>query len=334
MTAAALAGCGDVSVVHLEAFWELGIELVAIADTEPEGRARAAALAPGVPVVEDHHQLLEQVRSDVVHVTTPHHQHAQVTSDVLAAGIHVVQEKPLANTLAADQQLVQAAQASTAKLGICFQNRYNLTAQALKQVLDDGDLGEVQGAYASVVWSRTPDYYQARPWCGRWSTAGGGLLINQAIHTLDLLQWLFGEPVEVRGQAASLRYGEVSEVEDVATAWFTHPGGITSTFVGSLTNAVHRNVELEVYGSKGVATVAGGLHVRLLDGSTRDVAERVVTTTGRSYWGLSHQAFIADFHSRLDDPEPFWIGPGEAMASLRMLKEVYRQSFDESVGHQ
>ncbi|MGO4957846.1 Gfo/Idh/MocA family protein [Luteococcus sp. Sow4_B9] len=338
-TTAAIVGCGDVSLVHFEAIRALGIELVGVADVDPAGLARARQLAPDVLGFESHKELLAAVRPDVVHVTTPHDQHTQITLDLLAAGVNVIQEKPLANTLTAAHCIVEASQHTSARLGICLQNRYNNSAQALKQVLEDGELGDVLGAYASVVWTRTPDYYQAKPWRGRWQNAGGGLLINQALHTLDLLQWFLGEPTAVSGRAATLKYGDVIEVEDSATAMFTHPstvveGGITSTFVGSLTNTVHRPVEIEIYGTKGTATIADGLHLRFDDGRAKDLAERVVPSGGRSYWGMSHQALIEDFHGRLGDDEPFWIGAEQAMPSLRMLKEIYAQTWPDTSRHQ
>ncbi|WP_420176427.1 Gfo/Idh/MocA family protein [Luteococcus sp. OSA5] len=338
-TTAAIVGCGDVSLVHFEAFQALGIELVGVVDVDPEGLARAKRMAPGVPGFASHKDLLAKVKPDVVHVTTPHHQHAQITRDLLVAGVHVIQEKPLANTLTAAQCIVEASQSSTSRLGICLQNRYNESSRAMKQVLEDGELGEVLGAYASVVWTRTPDYYQSKPWRGRWQEAGGGLLINQALHTLDLVQWFLGEPTQINGRAATLKYGDVIEVEDSCNAMFTHPASagqpaVTTTFVGSLTNAVHRPVEIEVYGSKGTATIRNGLHLRFSDGRSKDIAERVVPSGGRSYWGMSHQALIEDFHSRLDDPVPFWIGAEEAMPSMRMLKTIYAETWPETAHHQ
>ncbi|MEL4356979.1 MULTISPECIES: Gfo/Idh/MocA family protein [unclassified Luteococcus] len=349
MTTAVIVGCGDVAGVHFEALQALGIGLLAVVDTDPAvlarttGRLQTLGLqVPGLGSVDD---LLAAIDAgsiawpDVVHVTTPHHQHAPVTVPLLGAGLNVIQEKPLANTLVAGQQLVEAAASAEGRLGVCFQNRYNAGNQALKKILEDGELGEILGGYASVVWTRTPDYYQAKPWRGRWDQAGGGLLINQALHTLDLLQWFLGDPTEVRGSASTLKYRGVIEVEDSAQALFTHPAHgdqpeVTSTFVGSLTNAVHRNVEVEIYGSLGTATMADGLHVRYADGRTLDVAERVVPTTGRSYWGMSHQLLIDDFHRQLGSPRPFWIGPQEAMASLRMLKAVYADTWPQAGHHQ
>ena len=192
MSTAAIIGCGDVSHVHVEAIEAVEeIELVAVCDTDPAALA-AAVERYGVPGFADHRALLAQMRPDVAHVCTPHHQHASVALDLLDAGVHVLVEKPLAHTCAEAERLVEAAERSDTRMGVCFQNRYNATAQAARELLDSGEVGSVLGVAATVMWTRTPDYYRAKPWRGRWETAGGGLLINQAIHTLDLVQWLGG----------------------------------------------------------------------------------------------------------------------------------------------
>lgn len=324
---AAVIGCGDVSAVHFEAIADLdGIELVAVCDTDP-GRLDAASRRHGVPGYASHAELLDAVRPDVVHVATPHDQHVQASVDALAAGVNVIQEKPVAHTLAEGQRLVDAAATASAKIGICFQNRYNVTSQELRRLLDSGELGAVRGAYASVVWTRSEDYYRARPWRASWEQAGGGLLINQAIHTLDLVQWLFGGVETVSGHAATRCFGAVSEVDDVAEMVLTHPGGTRTAFYGSLAAPQHRPVEIEVDTEHAYVTLKRGLKVRWKDDRPRDqYAERVAPSGGRSYWGVSHQLLIADFYALLDDPEPFWISPAESMKSLAILKEVYRQS--------
>src|SRR4051794_28655643 len=126
MTTAAVIGCGDVSVVHLQAIGNLaGVELAGVCDTDP-GRAAAAAQRYGVPAFAGHRELLDAVRPDVVHVCTPHHQHAPVALDCLDAGVAVLVEKPVAHTIAEADRLVAAArERPQVKVGICLQNRYN-----------------------------------------------------------------------------------------------------------------------------------------------------------------------------------------------------------------
>ncbi|MDA8439336.1 MAG: Gfo/Idh/MocA family oxidoreductase [Propionibacterium sp.] len=327
MTTAAIIGCGDVSVVHGEAIDALaGIELVAVCDTQPAALAEAVSRY-GVPGFTDHRDLLASPqRPDVVHICTPHHEHVPVALDCLAAGVHVLTEKPLASTIEDAERLIGAAEAGSARVGVCFQNRYNATSQAARRLIDSGALGAVLGATATVMWTRTADYYRAKPWRGRWATAGGGLLINQAIHTLDLVQWLVGDVVDVSGHASTRLYGELIEVEDTAEMLLTHRGGARSLIYGSLANVVHAPVTIDITAERGSLSIRGDLTVTHADGRVEVVPERRASSSGRSYWGVSHEMLIEDFHSRLDDDAPFWIGPREAIKSLRILKDVYAQS--------
>ena len=341
-----LIGCGDVSVVHIEALRDIeGLELVGIADTDPQARARAAE-ATGVPGFASTQELIDGVHPDAVHVTTPHDEHIDPSLTALAAGVHVLQEKPLAHTLAEGRRLVDAAEAAGAagaagegaagaktsgtKVGICFQNRYNLASQRLHEMLGSGELGAVRGAWASVVWTRSADYYRARPWRGTWEGSGGGLLINQAIHTLDLVQWLLGGVERTDGHVATRKFGDVIEVEDTAELLLHHPGGATTSFYATLTAPQHRPVEIELDCEHAYVSLRGGteggLTIRWADGRVDTVGERSVTSGGRSYWGVSHELLIRDFYERLEEPEPFWIGPREAMASMEILTEAYRLS--------
>ncbi|MPV36895.1 Gfo/Idh/MocA family protein [Georgenia subflava] len=327
MPTAAVIGCGDVATVHFEAIAAIDdIDLVAVCDTDPDVLA-AAVEAYGVPGFADHRALLAEMRPDVVHVCTPHDQHVPVALDCLAAGVNVLTEKPLAHTLEDAERLVAAAEEGEARIGVCFQNRYNATSQAAREVLDSGELGKVVGATATVMWTRTPDYYRAKPWRGRWETAGGGLLINQAIHTLDLLQWLVGDVTGVAGHAATRVYGDVIEVEDSAEVVLSHADGARSVFFGTLGNVVNAPVTLDITAERGALSLRGDLTITYADGRVETVAERQAPSGGRSYWGVSHELLIRDFYARLGDAEPFWISPREAMKSLRILKDVYAQSF-------
>ncbi|MDQ0616830.1 Gfo/Idh/MocA family protein [Arthrobacter globiformis] len=329
-TTAAVIGCGDVSSVHFEAIAKLdGATLVGVCDPDPQRLASAQA-AYGVPGFADHLSLIEAVRPDVVHICTPHDRHASVAADCLERGVHVIVEKPLAHTLAEGRRLVEAASGGRTKIAVCFQNRYNATAQAMYSLLSTGGLGRVLGASATVMWQRTAEYYLSRPWRGSWAGGGGGLMMNQAIHTVDLLQWLVGDVTAVSGNASTRFLGGTIEVEDTAEFVAEHANGARSAFYATLAHAANAPVTLEVVTEEAVLSLRGDLTVTYADGRVEVVPERRSESGGRSYWGASHELLITDFYARLDDADPFWISPAEAEKSLRIVKDVYLQSYPES----
>lgn len=323
----ALVGCGDISPLHLDAIAQASdAELVAVCDTDPE-RLRATADAVGVPGYADHLTLFDTVRPDVVHVTTPHSTHADIAVDALERGIHVVLEKPLAHDRTAGRRLVDAAAASTAHIAVCFQNRYNTTSQRAKEILDSGELGRVTGAAATVMWSRPAAYYRNRPWRGTWAGGGGGLLMNQAIHTLDLLQWLVGDVEQVRGSAGTRVLGDVIEVEDTADMVMQHVGGVQSIFYATLAHTVNAPITLDVIAEHGTLSLRGDLTIARADGTVEVVAEAVTAVGERAYWGASHARLIHDFYRSVDERTPFPIDAAEAFKTLAIIQDLYDQTY-------
>jgi predicted dehydrogenase len=332
MTRAAVIGCGTISIVHLAAITSLeGVDLVGVCDTDAD-RAVAAGRTYGVPWFTDHAELLEAVRPQAVHICTPHHEHVPVAIDSLDAGVAVLLEKPVAATVPeADRLIAAASLRPEVTVGVCLQNRYNTTVQAARALLGTGELGRVLGASATLLWHRDPAYYQARPWRGRVRESGGGVLINQAIHTVDLLQWLLGEVVAVRGHTGRYVLDGVVDVEDTASVVLDHAGGARSVLFATVTNVTDTPVTVEIVTEQTVLLIRGDLTVTYLDGRIETVTERRVDTGGRAYWGASHELLIADFYRTLDQPQPFWIDPEEGSRSLRLVDRIYRlNSFENA----
>ena len=327
MTTAAVIGCGDVSIVHLEAIEALAdSQLLAVCDTDPVTATEVAGRW-GVPPFADHHSMLAAVRPDVVHVCTPHDQHAPVVLDCVAAGVSVIVEKPLAHTLAEAEKVVAASDAAPAvRIGVCFQNRYNQTVQATRRLLESSSLGAVLGGTATLSWHRSADYYRARPWRGEAARSGGGVLINQAIHTIDLMQWLLGEVMAVSGRAGRYLLDPPIEVEDTASVVLEHAGGARTVVFATNAGVVDSPITTEIVTEQATLLIRQDLTISWADGRVETVAERRAASGGRGYWGVSHKLLIADFYARLGDAEPFWIGPREATKSLRICAQVYALS--------
>lgn len=317
---AVIVGCGDVSSVHFDALAEMsGAACVAVCDRDPETLQRAMTMY-GIPGFSDHRALFEVTRPDVVHICTPHNEHAQIAVDALDAGIAVLLEKPLASTLAEGESILEAARRSTARIGVCFQNRYNPTSVALHDAITSRRYGNVLGARAQVMWTRTAEYYRAKPWRGTWEGGGGGLLMNQAVHTIDLVQWLLGEVTDVRGGISTLLFGDTIEVEDTAAAVLHHAGGVRTNFYATLTHFADTPVLIEVVCDQATLRLEGDLRVKHSDGTIEVLAEADVVRTARNYWGASHARLINDFYAGTG---PFWIDAAEAMHSLRIVQAVY-----------
>lgn len=325
---AAIVGWGDVAAVHHAAIEAIeGVELVGVVDTEPSRRA-AAITATGVPAFDSVFELIDAVAPDVIHIATPHDQHISPALDAVARGVHVIVEKPLAAHLSDAQRLLRASISVGVKVGVCYQNRYNVSSVELRRLLDAGVLGAVRGAYASVVWTRTADYYRSKPWRASQVRSGGGLLINQAIHMLDLVQWFMGDVRAAHGRVAAHKFAEVTDVEDTCEALFTHADGVQTSFYATLTAPANRPVELELDCENAQVILRDGLTVAWRDGRVERFEERRAASGGRAYWGVSHELLIRDFYGKVADPEPFWIGPDEAMKSLRLLKAIYSSSLE------
>ena len=324
----AVVGCGDISAVHLAVIEaHPGAELVAVCDADP-WRLATAADKFGVPGYATHGELVAASAPDVVHVCTPHNTHAPIAIDLLDAGVDVILEKPVGHTREAARALAEAAERSSGMLGVCFQNRYNAPVEQAKRLLDSGELGAVAGASATVLWHRDEAYYRSRPWRGRWETGGGGLLMNQAIHTIDLLQWLLGDVESTSGGVATRMLADVIEVEDTADMVLTHAGGARSTLFATLSNIVDAPVAIEIVAEHATLTLRGDLTVAWQDGRVEVVSERVHAPAERAYWGVSHERLIADFYAAVRRREPFWIDVAEASKSLAIIQDVYDQTFE------
>ncbi|SDG23923.1 Gfo/Idh/MocA family protein [Pseudonocardia oroxyli] len=253
MMRAAVIGCGNVAGNHAAAYRELAdVELVAVTDVDP---ARAAALAArfGTRAVDP--QELFGLGLDLVSVCTPHPTHEAVVVRAAAHGVHVLCEKPIAVDLGAAGRMIAAAEAAGVQLGVLFQRRFWPAARRIRAALDDGALGRPVLAHASVLLHREPEYYTAAAWRGTWATDGGGVLMTQAVHNIDLLQWFMngaGEAVEV--SAAHTTVTHPVEVEDTAVATIRFAGGGLATLAASTAVTPGLGTRVQVSGSTG-ATV-------------------------------------------------------------------------------
>lgn len=233
-----IVGCGRIAGNHARAFGAVpGVEVVGCMDTDPQ-RARAFAAEHDLAVAAGDFETLVAAGLDAVTVCTPHPTHESVVLAAAAAGLHVLCEKPLAVTTAAADRMIAATDAAGVRFGVLFQRRFFPAARRIRAAIDDGTFGTPTLGEASVLLHRPADYYTADAWRGSWESDGGGVLMTQAIHQIDLLVHFLGRPVEVSGFIRTHTHGEHIETEDSASAVVAFESGATATITAT-TGAAH-----------------------------------------------------------------------------------------------
>lgn len=320
----AIVGCGAISKVHAAVLKSMpDVRVAACADIV---KPRAEALAEGLnaKVYDSLDEMLDNEQIDVLHICTPHALHTPMILKTVSRGIAVFSEKPPAVTF--DQWEALCALPDSARVGVCFQNRYNPETQAIRGLLDAGTYGKILGSRAFVTWKRDGKYYESSPWRGTWLEAGGGALANQAIHTLDLMVSLLGAPTASETRMENRHLRGMIEVEDTVES-FIRFGGATGIFYCTTAYAGDAPVLLEILCERATLRIErSGLDILLDDGTREHRAFSRPEPLGKSYWGNGHVPCIRDFYDRMGDNLPPAIGIPEIDATMRLMLEMYAQN--------
>ena len=219
-----IVGCGMIAKFHARAIAEItGAKLVACYNrTTPKAEALAAEF--GGQAYTDLDAMLAREDLQIVTVCSPSGAHMEPTLAAARAGKHVIVEKPLDVTLERCDAMIRACEEAGVKLATIFPSRFHRSSQLLKQAVEAGRFGKLTLGDAYVKWFRTQKYYDSGAWRGTWQFDGGGALMNQAIHSVDLLLWLMGDVVEVSAYTTLLAHERI-EVEDVAIATLRFKSG-------------------------------------------------------------------------------------------------------------
>ena len=235
-----------------------GMELVAVCDTVSARREYCEKAFPQAKIYEDYQLLLRDGDVDAVIIAVPHPLHSEIASAALTAGKHVLLEKPVDIAVSRAKELNKIAEESGKVFGIMFNQHTNDLFQRAREIIRGGQLGELKRSVWIITnWYRTQHYYDSGSWRATWAGEGGGVLLNQAPHNLDLWQWICGMPSEVTGFCDIAKYHHI-EVEDDVTIFVRYPNGATGTFITSTGEAPGTN-RLEITGTLGKIILENGL---------------------------------------------------------------------------
>ena len=326
-----LIGAGNISDTHAAAAAAIdGVRIAAVCGRTREKAARLAARVGATPY-DQLNRFLEHRPMDLVVIGSPSGLHAEQGIAAAKQGLHVLTEKPIdVTTLAADRLIAEADRAGVT-LGVIFQDRMKPDVQRLKALLDAGRLGTPILASASVRWHRPPEYYQASAWRGTRALDGGGALMNQGVHSVDLLLWLFGPVLRVFGKAATRLHP--IEVEDTVVAVLEFASGAIGTLEAATSAYPGYPRRIELTGSEGTVRLEGD---RLVAIDLRQAVEEQVATGANPVSvaasspvvadTTAHRAVLEDFIAAIGRGGPPACDGAQGRASVAVIEAIYRSS--------
>lgn len=327
---AGIIGCGNIFPMHAASIQLTDIaQVVAVSDVKEE-RAKQAASKYNCSYYTSYEEMIDKEELDVVHICTPHHLHEPMTIYAANKGLHVLTEKPMSITAEDAERMVNTCKEKGVTLGVIFQNRYNPGSQLIKDALMDGSLGQVLGAKCMVTWNRSDEYYSQSDWKGTWEMEGGGVLIDQAIHTMDLMRWFVGDEIEYVDAQLGNRAHQLIQVEDSVEGVVKFKNGVFAGFYAINYYSYDAPVEIEVHCTKGIAKmVADRATIKYNDGKevTRDKNPNEVIEYGdgvKYYWGVSHSKQIRDFYYSLQEGTTPYIDGSDALITQKMVAAIYQ----------
>lgn len=325
---AAVVGCGNISRMHFGALNDIeGVDIVAVADIKKDRADEKAALY-NAKAYYNFEDMLENEDIDSLHICTPHYLHTSMAVAALKKGINVLIEKPC-SVNAEEIELLRKTQKETGKqVAVCFQNRYNSSSVLIKNAIESKEYGDVKSIRAFVTWDRGENYY-SDDWHGTLKKECGGVLINQAIHTIDLVQYFGGEIENIISHIFNDHLKDIIEVEDTATVLLNLKSGAKAVIYATLAYGENSDVIIEVAFESGVKLRSEGERLYKInsDGKMEEILEKSgLVSLGQSYWGHGHSALINDFYDCLKTGRHFEIDSFEGGKAAEIVAECYSQN--------
>ena len=326
-----IVGCGNIFTMHATSVASFSdAEIVGVCDIKPD-RAQHAAEKFGTKAYTDYKEMLNEQKPDVLHVCLPHYLHPIVSKNAIERGINVLCEKPLSIRMEDALENVKLAKEKGVLYGIIFQCRYNTVSQKVKRYIEDGTLGRVRSARSVLTWCKPDSYYSLSDWKGTWEKEGGGVVIDQAIHSMDLVNWFVdAEPASVYAHYDN-RDHEIMQVDDSAEGLIKYKNGVNYGFWAMNNYGVDEPIEIRLLCENGKATLSyDDAVITLNDGTVireaQDMSDALDYENGKDYWGFQHVKQIRQFYNSVLGKEELEISAEEALKIQKIICAVYESS--------
>lgn len=327
----AVIGCGSISVMHLDSICAFeDLELVAVCDIKKD-RAEKVSAKYDVKAYTDYVKLFETEKPDAIHICLPHYLHTPVACEAFRHGIHVLSEKPMSIRFEDAEKTVALAKEMNVKYGVIFQCRYNTPSVLVKTRVTDGSLGKVKCGRTTLTWYRPNNYYDSSDWKGTWDKEGGGVVIDQAIHSLDLANWMIDStPVKIQSTLHNRNHPNMV-VEDSAEGLIQYENGALLSFYAMNNYLVDEPIEIRLCCEKGnVIFSYDKAEIVYDDGRVETVINQtddiLTQSGGKEYWGFKHNVQIRQFYNAVQGKEPLDISGEEALKIQRIICSIYENN--------
>lgn len=325
-----IVGCGNIFTMHATSADHLkNAQIVGVCDIK-EDRANAAAKKYNCKAYYDYKQLISKENIDVVHICVPHYLHPIISRYAIEAGVNVLCEKPMSIKYEDAVENVKLAEEKGVKYGIIFQCRYNDASRIVKENLVNGTLGKVISARVVLTWCKSDEYYSLSDWKGTWDKEGGGVIIDQAIHSIDLANWFIDDEIESVQAHLCNRTHKIMEVDDTGEGFIKYKNGATLGFWAMNNYGCDDAIEIRLFCENGkVRMDYDNAEICLNDGrvitAQTSIEDDIVYENGKDYWGFQHIRQIADFYNAVEkDIEPT-ISGREALKIQKLICDIYEK---------
>ena len=324
----AIIGCGRISVMHLVSLSQFNdVELVACCDVKRD-RADAVAERYNVKAYYDYEEMFASEKLDAVHICLPHYLHCKVASYAFNQGVNVITEKPMDVDYESAEKAVALAKEKGVTFGVISQCRYNNSARLVKSVVKSGKLGKIISARSILTWARPDEYYSDSDWKGTWDKEGGGVLIDQAIHSLDLVNWIVDSEIKSMSCFMANRGHSAVSVEDVTEGLIVYSSGTKYCFYFTNNYAFDEPIEIKMFCENGKVTFGyDDAIIEYNDGTIEEAHQDENTTEyegGKDYWGFQHVRQLRQFYNALQKIEPLDISGEEALKTHKIIMDLYK----------
>ena len=330
----ALIGCGRIAANHIKAAKNNGLELAAVCDTVPENME---SLLAGQGLSEDssirrytdYKKMIEEVRPELAGIATESGLHAKIALFCIDHGVNCIIEKPIAMSMEDADEIVRRSEEKGVKVSACHQNRFNVAVQETRKALEAGRFGKLSHGSVHVRWNRNQNYYDQAPWRGKWACDGGALM-NQCIHGIDLLRWMFGDEAEEVYGVTRQQFHPYLEAEDIGMAVVKFKNGAIATIEGT-TNVYPQNLEetLYIFGETGTVKIGGKSTNNIdvwdfADETDKDSANKSLQEATSNVYGNGHTSLYADMIEAVQNDRRPYVDAAAGRNALEIVLAIYK----------